>query len=516
MVWVGRTDLSRLFDEEDSDPSEDKEYQSLCQHSSELSFAIRHNPEKFAEDLLSAHIISDRVLSDIRKHKRAKREVGWYPRYPYPDHSSDKAKKLVDVVKNVIQADPGKFESLLKVVSQHSPSVAMKLQKGSGIHTFDNGPFSFSRYRLPSYGHSMYVDDRSHRLSPYSNLFQVLDGQIGTGSFSEIQERNHRLSLDHSNLFQVEDLLVSPDAQIGTGSFGDVWKGTRSGSPCAVKVLHGVNLFFPLHGNIKSEKRENFERECEFLERLEHPNVVQYFQTYIHPRSGKTLLTMELMDENLSNFLERYRKKFDKRLSECIQMKIIRNVAQALKYLHANHIVHRDLSSNNILLLTRIVSCGFICAKISDFGISRLIDNERFDKTLSTIAPGTKGYMPPESWISQSKYNEKFDVFSFGVLVVQTITMLPPNPSDRAIKARSSSTWNRTECINSSDIQIVPEAKRREDHLKQIEGHSLQDLASSCLRDSTTTRPTAGEICRTLQRLFVSCSCHYYKLGRQL
>ena len=298
----------------------------------------------------------------------------------------------------------------------------------------------------------------------------------------------------------IQDLVIksTPDSQIGNGSFGNDLKGTRSGYPCAVKVLHGVNLFLPLQSHINSERLEKFESECKFLEQLQHPNIVQYFERYIHPGSGTTMLAMELMDENLSTFLMHQRETCDKRLSECIQIKICQDVAHALSYLHSFPVVHRDLSSNNILLLldsTPIGNCQSICAKVSDFGISRLIDNERFHKTLSTIAPGTKGYMPPESWINHNKYNEKFDIFSFGVLVVQIITMLPPNPSDRAITVRSGS------------IQIVPEVKRREDHLRQIEGHPLQDLTFSCLQDDTTARPTASEICEFLQQLTNSCSC---------
>ena len=158
------------------------------------------------------------------------------------------------------------------------------------------------------------------------------------------------------------------------------------------------------------------------------------------------------------------------------------------------------LSSNNILLSTQMVSCQHICAKVSDFGISRLIDSERFDKTLSTLAPGTKGYMPPESWISHRKYDEKFDIFSFGVLTVQTITMLPPNPSDRV----------------DNSIKIVPEVKRRKDHLQQIEGHKMQDVVSRCLCDDTTARPTADKIYRFLQRLLIPCSCRYYHAGNRL
>ena len=159
----------------------------------------------------------------------------------------------------------------------------------------------------------------------------------------QVQELNQQPS-DHSNLFRVKDLEVGLDAQIGTVSFGDVWKGTRSGSPCAVKVLRGVSLFLPLHGNVEGERRKRFERECMFLERLKHPNIVRYLQRYIHPETGTTMLVMELMDENLSSFLKRHRKTPGSRLEECIQVKICMDVARALSYLHANHLVHRDLS----------------------------------------------------------------------------------------------------------------------------------------------------------------------------
>ena len=291
---------------------------------------------------------------------------------------------------------------------------------------------------------------------------------------------------------KVQDLVIeTPEDQIGTGAFGDVWKATQSGSPCAVKVLHGVNLFLPLHSSVNNEKQEKFQSECKFLEQLKHINIVQYRQTYIHPQSGTPLLAM---DENLTDFLERHSKTFGNKLSKCIQMKIGKDVAEALNYLHSLPVVHRDLSSHNILLLgstKTMISCQHICAKVSDFGISRLIDNERFDKTLSTVAPGTKGYMPPESWSCHGKYDEKFDIFSFGVLVLQTITLLPPNPSDR---------------VDSSNM-IVSEVKRRADHLKQIKGHPLKYLVSCCLRDRKDTRPSASKICQMLQRRRISCSC---------
>ena len=256
-------------------------------------------------------------------------------------------------------------------------------------------------------------------------------------------------------------------------------------------MLQGMKYSIPIRGNIRSGKQENFERECEFLQKLHHPNIVEYLQTYVHPQSGTPLLAMELMDENLSNLLKRQRETSGKRLNECVQVKICSDVAQALSYLHANSIVHRDLSSNNILLSgsTQTMNCRNICAKVSDFGVSRLIDTKQFESTLASGA-----YTPPESWKYQSKHNgkydEKFDIFSYGVLVVQIITMLPPNPShDR---------------VDSSD-RIVPEVKRREDHFQLIKGHPLEDFVLLCLQDKTTVRPTACEICQILQQLTIQC-----------
>ena len=102
--------------------------------------------------------------------------------------------------------------------------------------------------------------------------------------------------------------------------------------------------------------------------------------------------------------------------------------------------------------------------------------------------------MPPESWKCQGKYNEKFDIFSFGVLMVQAITTLPPNPSDRV----------------DNFSQIVPEVKRRENHLRQIEGHPLQDLVFHCLQDDKDKRPTAAEICSFLHSIhkYILCTCN--------
>ena len=116
-----------------------------------------------------------------------------------------------------------------------------------------------------------------------------------------------------------------------------------------------------------------FEQECQFLSRIKHPNIVQYLGTSRDPRSRRLALLMELMDESLTRFLERSTGP----LPYHIQLNICYDVALALSYLHSNAIIHRDLSSNNVLLIG-----DGSRAKVTDFGMSKLMDmNPSHDPT---------------------------------------------------------------------------------------------------------------------------------------
>ena len=77
--------------------------------------------------------------------------------------------------------------------------------------------------------------------------------------------------------------------------------------------------------------------------------------------------------------------------------------------LHSNKIVHRDLSSNNVLLIANGI------AKVTDFGMASLSDrNRQATKVTFTMCPDTDVYMPPEAVQDKPVYTEKIDRFSFG------------------------------------------------------------------------------------------------------
>ena len=194
------------------------------------------------------------------------------------------------------------------------------------------------------------------------------------------------------------------------------------------------------------------------------------------------------MDDSLTHFLE----QSEERLPHHMQVNISHDIALALAFLHDNGILHRDLSSNNVLLISVDAR---IRAKVNDFVVNKLAElNLRM--TDLTKCPGTPAYMSPEALSDPPVYTEKLDCFQAGVLMIQTITRKFPNPSDATRKERfptSPTGW-----VNIP----VPEAERRHNHLTLIpRTHPILPIAMDCLKDKDTERPSAQQICHRLLAL---------------
>ena len=85
-----------------------------------------------------------------------------------------------------------------------------------------------------------------------------------------------------------------------------------------------------------------------------------------------------------------------------VQVDLLHDIALALTFLHANGIIHRDLSSNNVLLISNVR------AKVTDFGTAKLGDlNPRVSHLTFTMCPGTDVYMPPEAVQDKPVYTLK-------------------------------------------------------------------------------------------------------------
>ena len=214
------------------------------------------------------------------------------------------------------------------------------------------------------------------------------------------------------------------DQTIGIGSYGKVCRAKCDDLLCAAKLIHET-LFDPTAQSQREHRlpMRRFEQECEFLSTIKHPNIVQYLGIYQDPDTGLPALLMELMDDSLTHFLE----SSPQPIPYHIQVNICHDVTLALSFLHSNGIIHRDLSSNNVLLIDNVR------AKVSDFGMARLGEQNPRATRLNTftMCPGTDVYMPPEAVKDKPVYIEKIDCFSFGVITVQIITQQFPKPGDR-------------------------------------------------------------------------------------
>ena len=279
-----------------------------------------------------------------------------------------------------------------------------------------------------------------------------------------------------------KSIQILKNEVLGSGSYGTVCKATCDDLTCAAKILHLVAVD-------KSTTKEQFEKECKFLSSIRHPNIVLYLGTSQDPDTYFPVLLMELMEESLTQLLEKTQYRFP----VSTEVNICHDIALALSFLHSNDIIHRDLSSNNVLMI------GEAQAKVTDFGMARLWDTTVTRGSL-TKRPGCSSYLPPEA---DTAYSNKLDCFSFGVLAIQILTGLFPDPSDPFQMVEVSDP----KFPNGIEIR-VSEAERRKSHIDQISSdHFLLPLALDCINDKESKRPSSSEICSKLAE--IKKSSHY-------
>ena len=170
------------------------------------------------------------------------------------------------------------------------------------------------------------------------------------------------------------------------------------------------------------------------------------------------------------------------------KISIIKDVALGLRYLHTCNppIIHRDLSSNNVLLSKGMEG------KIGDLGTARLVDPRR--QSRMTKAPGTVDFMPPEALadVTNIHYGKELDVFSFGCVMLHTLSHQWPTPSQAVI-------------INPETGLITggrSEVERRSKYFERIDrsrSGMLIPLIESCLSNLPKNRSSIVRVCDHLE-----------------
>ena len=261
---------------------------------------------------------------------------------------------------------------------------------------------------------------------------------------------------------------------IGHGSYATVFKLDYLGLKCAGKKIHDVLQQGKTNTYCYPIRR--FEEECSLLSQLHHPNIVQFLGVFFQHNDPIPILVMEFLPINLTLCIDRYGV-----LANEFNYSILNDVALGMHYLHSQipPIVHRDLSSNNILLTSGMT------AKISDLGVAKILNLNPQQISRMTQAPGTPAYMPPEVMVVNPKYNSSVDVFSYGILMIHVFSGQWPEPQIGQ---------NRTDPMSDRLIPVT-EAERREIFLRKIgNDHPAMDLILKCISNNPRLRVQSKEI----------------------
>lgn len=252
---------------------------------------------------------------------------------------------------------------------------------------------------------------------------------------------------------------------LGGGGMGEVYVAEQLslGRKVALKVLR--NEMGLVHG-----MSERFKREALLLSSVDHPAVVRIID--FGDSNGAACLVMDLVEGDTLEAVLRAGP-----LPPSRAQNLLRQLAEGLAAVHARGIVHRDLKPQNV-----VISEGPLGeqARLLDFGIARLTENDvpGGGVTQAGIVIGTPEYLSPEQAVA-GKFDDRSDLYSFGVLAYHMLTLkLPlPGPSAREYIIQHA-TMEPTPLL-----QVAP----------QLTSHPvLAGLVMQCLQKRPEDRPRSA------------------------
>eukprot|EP01117_Protostelium_nocturnum_P012394 TRINITY_DN4575_c0_g1_i1.p1 TRINITY_DN4575_c0_g1~~TRINITY_DN4575_c0_g1_i1.p1 ORF type:complete len:1875 (+),score=604.74 TRINITY_DN4575_c0_g1_i1:191-5815(+) len=270
------------------------------------------------------------------------------------------------------------------------------------------------------------------------------------------------LDLTKINLGAAKESVVDYDGitdmvPIGQGNFGIVYSAKWRQLRVAVKQIKSDNI---------SEKQlQDFLGEVAILKSLRpHPNVV-LFLGMTFPPQPLSLITEFCDGGNLYDYLR------EKTVDEATKSNMILNIARGMLHLHLEKVIHRDLAVRNILLSSSLE------VKVSDFGMSR---EQKSGADVTSSETGPLKWMAPEA-ITRREYSPKSDVFSFGVVVWEIITVSEPFPE-----------------LTPLEVAIEVATKGRRLEIPASASKKLKQIMNQCWEKDPNDRPDFANLCSFL------------------
>ncbi|XP_034706267.1 LEAF RUST 10 DISEASE-RESISTANCE LOCUS RECEPTOR-LIKE PROTEIN KINASE-like 1.4 isoform X2 [Vitis riparia] len=274
-----------------------------------------------------------------------------------------------------------------------------------------------------------------------------------------------------------------PSRELGDGGFGTVYYGKlQDGRVVAVKRLYENNF----------KRVEQFMNEVQILTRLQHKNLVKLYGCTSR-RSRELLLVYEYIPNGTVADHLHGKQANSGSITWPVRLSIAIETANALAYLHASEIIHRDVKTNNILLDNNFQ------VKVADFGLSRLFPTDVTH--VSTAPQGTPGYVDPE-YHQCYQLTSKSDVYSFGVVLMELISSKQAVDTNRHRHDINLANMAVNKILNHTLHELVdPSLGFESDSLVRRKITLVAELAFRCLQHERDMRPTMGEVLKALKRI---------------
>lgn len=265
--------------------------------------------------------------------------------------------------------------------------------------------------------------------------------------------------------------------KVGTGGMADVYKAKchRLNRYVAIKVL-------------KAEYSDDqtfvakFRGEAQSAAGLSHPNIVNVYD--VGDDGNLHYIVMELVEGiTLKSFIERKGKL---EIKEAVGIAI--QIAQGMEAAHANHIIHRDIKPQNIIISRE----GKV--KVTDFGIAKAASSN----TITSNAMGSVHYISPEQ--ARGGYSdEKSDIYSLGVTLYEMLIGKVPFEGDNAVSVALLHIQGEATPLRQLDQTIPP---------------SLDKIVQKCMQKKPERRYlSASELIQDLKRSLANPNGEFVKMA---